>query len=205
MILSEMHTDILKETLNMGVGMAASALSELAGGEEILLSVPEIHLITTEELASEIETQAGETVTTVTERFSGPFNGSAMMVYSQKESLELVKLMLGETIPIEQLSEMEAEALCEVGNIVLNACISSLANILGEHIESEIPFIEVGNIHDLLKRNEASPNNKVIYLKMAFSMAVHKLNGHIGFFIDLESIATLIAKLDAFLEGHMGL
>lgn len=206
-MLNELHADLLKESLNVGVGLAAQGLSELASGEEILLSVPEIHIISIQQLALEIENHAGDRVTTVTERFSGPFNGRAMMFYSQRESLELVKLMLGETIPAEQLSEMEAEALCEVGNIVLNACISSLANLLGEHIESEIPFIEAGNIHDILRRpqSEDPQDDLVIYLKMNFSMAVHKLNGHIGFFLDLDSISVLIARLDAFLKGQMGL
>jgi chemotaxis protein CheC len=209
MILSELHADFLKEALNMGVGLAASALSELAGGEEILLSVPEVQILTIEALANEIANNAGERVTTVTEHFSGPFKGRAMMMYSQKESLELVKLMLHETIPVEQLSEMEAEALCEVGNIVLNACLSSLADLLGEPIESEIPFVEVGNIHELLQRPRDMPppqkEDSVIYLKMQFSMAVHQLSGFIGFFLDLDAISVLVDKLDAFIKGQMGL
>lgn len=209
MILSELQADLLKESLNVGVGLAAQALSELASGDEILLSVPEIQMLTIEELAREITASAGESVTAVTERFSGPFNGRAMMLYSQRESLELVKLMLGETIPAEQLSEMEAEALCEVGNIVLNACISSLANVLGEHIESEIPFLETGHIGELLQRpgggSVSKEEDRVIYLKMKFSMAANNLSGHIGFFLDLDSISVLIAKLDAYLKDQMGL
>ena len=127
MNLSDIHVDLLKETFNVGVGQAATALSEIAGGEEIMLSVPQIQMLTISELSEQVRTVSGEKLCSVVEEFQGPFQGRAMMLYSERESLELVKLMLGETFPVEQMSEMEGEALCEVGNIVLNACLSAMA------------------------------------------------------------------------------
>ena len=114
--LTELQVDLLKETFNMGVGQAAMALSEIAAGEEIELSVPYVELKSIEDLEVQIRETAGDEVCGVSEAFAGPFEGRAMILYSQEESLELVKIMLGETIPVEQLSEMEGEALCEVGS-----------------------------------------------------------------------------------------
>lgn len=203
--LNELQMDLLKEAFNLGVGQAAYALSEIAGGEEIELSVPDLSIKTISDLAAEVTEHAGEDVCGVSEDFSGPFSGTALMLYSQEESLELVRIMLHETIPVEQLSEMEGEALCEVGNIVLNACISSLANLFECEIQTDIPKLHMGLCIDVLeKAMHMTEDASVIHLRMDFNLSKHRLSGHIGFFIGLASVKTIAEHLDAYLQKMMG-
>ncbi|CAM2007422.1 hypothetical protein [Acanthopleuribacter pedis] len=199
MKLSENHADLLKETLNLGVGAAADALSEIAGGEEIILTVPQLQLMSTAQLARQVCDVSGEEICSVTETFRGPFSGKAMMLYSQRESLELVRLMLGDMIPVEQIREMEGEALCEVGNIVLNACLASLADMIGSELQTDIPELKVGQIEQVLSLEDEE--HSILYLRMDFTMARHNLQGHIGFVFDLDSVTALIACLENYLKS----
>jgi len=53
-----------------------------------------------------------------------------MLLFSERDSLSLVKAILTEQIPLEMLSELEEEALTEVGNVVLSACLATFADLL---------------------------------------------------------------------------
>lgn len=203
--LNELQMDLLKEAFNLGVGQAAYALSEIASGEEIELSVPQLSIKTIHELAGEVTKTSGDQVCGVSEDFSGPFDGSTLMLYSQEESLELVRIMLHETIPVEHLSEMEGEALCEVGNIVLNACISSLANLFECEIRTDIPKLHIGGCEEVLsKAMHLGGSSHVLHLRMDFNLSKHRLNGHIGFFLGMASVKAIADQLDSYLQRMMG-
>lgn len=200
MEINEIQADLLKEAFNLGVGRAAQALSEIAGGEEIELSVPQVQIKSVESLISQIRKLSGDQIAGVSESFRGPFNGRAMMLYSQQESLELVKIMLGDHIPVEALSEMEGEALCEVGNIVLNACISTLANLLETEIETEVPDLHIGSCSEVLSNSLGKNDDKVLYLRMTFGIERHSLQGHISFFLNVASTNQLKACLQNYFD-----
>lgn len=206
MNLTETQTDLLKEVFNIGVGQAASSLSELAGGDEILLSVPTLEFKDVQTLIDNVRATSGDKVCGISERFGGPFEGEAMMLYSEQESLELVKIMLGETIPVEEMSEMEGEALLEVGNIILNAVISALADLFESEIETEIPVLTTGTCRDVFERTRGFDRSRtVLHLRMDFRLESHCLDGHIGFFMDVASISTLAEHLDVYFQKMLEL
>lgn len=203
MQFTEMQLDLLKEAFNIGVGQAAFALSELAGNEEILLSVPEVSVKTVSHLLAEIVGESGEQVCGICETFGGLFPGKAMLLYSEEESLELVREMLSETVPVELMSEMEGEALCEVGNIVLNACISSLANLLEGEITTEVPTMSIGTPEMVLKQSLGEGERPLLHLRMFFDYAPKELSGRIGFMLELPSAERLIEQLDNYYQKNM--
>lgn len=204
MTLTETQIDLLQETFNIGVGQAAASLSELAGGEEILLSVPSLDFEGVGTLIEKIRESSGDMVCGVSERFRGAFAGSAMMLYSQQESLELVKIMLGETIPVEAMSEMEGEALCEVGNIVLNAVISGLADLFGAELDTDIPRLSRGDVARVFEDTiGVGEHLEVLHLRMGFALESHRLQGHIGFFLDMPAVETIARQLDLYLRNAL--
>lgn len=198
MILTETQLDLLKEAFNIGVGQAAYALSELVGGEEIVLAVPLVELKSVLELEREILETGGDRVCGVSEAFAGVFSGRALMLYSHAESLELVRLMLRETIPLEHFSEMEGEAICEVGNIVLNACISTLANLIGIEIQTEVPMLHMGTPSEVLACTLGTNERRVLHLRMSFVFYKHQLSGHIGFMLEMSAVHRLAEELDRY-------
>ena len=133
--LSELQKDALGELLNIGMGRASASLSEMVG-EEVELSVPKVDTLSRDEAIIRINSLVGNKVTAIKESFKGAFWGDALLLFPENHSLELVRALIkDDTLPAEMISEMEQEALTEVGNIILNACLGSLANIFQENLE----------------------------------------------------------------------
>ena len=48
----------------------------------------------------------------------------------QVTSLDLVRAIMGGDVPPDEIAEMEQEALAETGNVILNGCLATMANML---------------------------------------------------------------------------
>ena len=127
--LSESHYDAITEVSNISINRAAAALNELVD-EEIKLSVPHVAFIKRSEACRLIDLRSKASACAVTQEFSGPFSGEAFLVFPEDKSLELVRAIIGSDVPLESMGELEQDAMTEVGNIVLNASIGSIANLL---------------------------------------------------------------------------
>jgi chemotaxis protein CheC len=126
--LTELQCDALGEIFNIGVGRAASSLSQIVN-DEVLLSAPAVLVVPREKAAELLLGKEFRQFSSVSQNFSGPFDAQAMLIFPEVNALEIVRLMVGPHMSIEELSEFEQEAMCEVGNIILNACMSSLADL----------------------------------------------------------------------------
>jgi chemotaxis protein CheC len=126
--LSELQHDALVEIFNVGVGQAASAMSQIVH-EEVTMSVPTIQFQTRADCAKTLGSAEGRRICAITQHYEGAFNTDAILMFPEEKSLEIVRLMVGQTLSMEELSEMEQEAMSEIGNIILNSCMSTLADI----------------------------------------------------------------------------
>ncbi len=139
-LLDEIDRDAVTEMVNIAIGRAAASLSQLVE-DELRLSVPFIDLLTPEQAGERLEreTKGADTVA-VRQHFDGHMTGDILLIFPERRSLDLVRSMLHGQVPLDQLTELEREALLEVGNIVLNACLGSLSNQLGLPLESSLPI-----------------------------------------------------------------
>ena len=62
--------------------------------------------------------------------FEGDITGRALLIFPETKSLELVRAITGGDLPLEDIIELEQEALAETGNILLNSCLATIANML---------------------------------------------------------------------------
>lgn len=202
-LLTELQRDALAELLNIGVGSAAASLSEMVG-EEVLLSVPSVQLMSRAEAAASIAASAGEQVTAVRESFSGPFWGDALMIIPREHGRELVQALLNEhELPMERLTEMEQEALTEVGNIIINACLSSLSDALGESLFYRLPFFVHGSCQEVLslQEQETLEGLRVLLLRMDFSLRETRVQGYLTLLMDVEAVQQLVARIEGLASG----
>ncbi len=77
-----------------------------------------------------------------------------MLVFPEVHSLELVRSLLKENVPLDSLTDLEQEALMEVGNIILNACLGSISNALGEPINCSMPSFRKRESRSLLDQED---------------------------------------------------
>jgi len=202
--LSEFQRDAIGELLNIGMGRASASLSEMVG-EEVELSVPKVEIISHEQAVNDINEKVGSEITAIKESFKGAFWGDAMLLFPDKQSLALVRALLkDEDLPMEMLSEMEQEALTEVGNIILNACLGSLANIFKQNLEFDLPQYSHGSSSDILKPKMINTSVRgreaeaVLLLQMNFSLEKTKINGYLTLLMDVDSMQALSKQLTEY-------
>ncbi|MEW5007804.1 MAG: chemotaxis protein CheC [Cycloclasticus sp.] len=196
-ILDDIHLDALGELLNIGMGAATASLSTMVR-QEVLLSVPVIRVLAQQKVPNQLYDKPPHTISGVRQSFSGEFCGDALLLFTDENSISLVRAVLGETLPLAQLSEMEEEAITEIGNIILNACISSLANVFHEHLNSDTPEYIHEELNDLFTEGERD-DCFVLLLKMSFQLAEQSIIGHVTFIMDIESITKVRKQIDTML------
>lgn len=203
--LSELQRDAITELLNIGMGRAAAALSEMVS-EEVHLSVPSVEVLSRTEAAHKINGNPHKRIAAVRQHFQGPFWGDAILLFPQEKSLELVRILLREeNIPLETLTELERDALTEVGNIILNSCLSSLGDMLHYEVTSHLPIFITGTATEVLENDNvhtAQLDDVVMFLRMDFALRSKDISGYVAFILEIPSIAQFKLRIDQYLSGH---
>ncbi|MCD8514657.1 MAG: chemotaxis protein CheC [Burkholderiaceae bacterium] len=202
MKLTELELDALTEVFNMGVGQAADALSQLAG-EPVALSIPLVQLLSKQEIVRQLTNDDDRRVSAVRQGFQGDIVTDAILMFPAEQSLQLVQIMVGGEVPLEDLGEMEQEALAEIGNILLNAVVASVADNLDIALDGSLPEVELGIISDVLLdgRDVTEP---LLSLQVRFAIASRHIEGYLAFLLDMQSSGLLEQKVAAFLKKLEG-
>lgn len=200
--LTALELDALAEIFNISVGRSASALSELTQ-EPVTMSVPIVHVMPAQRIVALFSPSMGaERLTCVSQMFNGSFSGEAMLMFPENSSLEIVRLMLGSQVPVEQLSEIEQDALSEIGNIILNACFATIADMLEDSFSCNLPELTVSCVDDLLRKPES--DQTVLFIQIQLALESQSLEGYLAFILSGESEANLQQALRGFLSSVEG-
>lgn len=198
--MTEEIRDAFVEVFNIGVGRAASVLSTLAGAE-VVLSVPELRIVRRDQLGQSIQIGADGRITGVRQVFSGAFDGTSVLLFPEAESLSLARSVVPDPDRIDDMTEMEREALLEIGNIVLNACISVLADLLSLELETDVPELFRGDRQDLSGFVVDGGDCDLMVLRIEFRVRDTALAGHIVFVLDLRAWDALRLAIEAVLKA----
>ncbi|MBF0627464.1 MAG: chemotaxis protein CheC [Magnetococcales bacterium] len=200
-VLSELEQDALLEVLNLGMGQAADALSGMVH-EEIVLSMPRLEFLSWRAAACRLGPDPEARMVAVRQRFTGPFHGSTLLIYPHDRSLELVRALLHDEIALEECRELEQESLTEVGNILLNACLGSLANIMDVEILCALPEYRQGTRDALLAEERRDDSDDAIILLMFIDFMTHgnTVKGHVVLLFDSWAISRLKQELTGLLR-----
>jgi chemotaxis protein CheC len=196
--LSDIQHDALVEIFNIGVGQAAAAMSAIVQ-EEVLMSVPTILFQSRAEVARTLG-DGGNRICAVTQNFVGPFNTEAVLMFPEDKSMEIVRLMVGQSLTMEELGEMEQEAMSEIGNIILNSCVGAIANVSGTELNGSLPLYQVGTGEEIL-RVSGNGEGLVLTLKIDFNIEKHRIHGYVAFLLDLSALQDLRHYIDRYLDG----
>ena len=186
---------------NIGAGRAAFSLSEIIG-EEVRLSVPRVQLMPPSSISLQALSLNSPRLGAVKQHFSGPFDAEAMLLFTEERALEIVHDMLGSQVGVEELAEYEQEAMCELGNIILNACLSAMADILGLVLESSLPQYSIDESSLILQRIIAEVNQPII-LVLHIDLSIEKRNsqGYLILLLSTSSLQQLLVHIDQFISG----
>ena len=203
-ILSELERDALTEIMNIGVSRAASNLRKMIG-DQVYLSVPSIDVVSQRRAARLISEREITELVAIRQDFSGAFSGRALLIFPETNSLELVRAVTGGTLTAQEVVDMEHEALAETGNVILNSCLATMANMLRRSLTMTIPQILRGSGDTLFEvAEDVSIDGLVLFLYIDFVMRKRDIRGYIAMVMDIPSLEMLRELLAEFIQRVIG-
>ena len=198
--LTELEQDALTELVNIGVSRAASSLRKIIG-EQVLLSIPAVEVLPQETAGQIIDQQGAERLVGVRQCFKGDVSGCALLILPETKGAALVRAVVGEGLSDAELAELANDTLSETGNIILNGCLGSIANMLERSLAMSIPELRRGSGAALLDISDTGAQESfVLFLHVNFAIRSRDLRGHIAVVMDLPSLGALKALLAEFIE-----
>jgi chemotaxis protein CheC len=191
--LTELERDALGELSNVAMARAASSLRKMVG-HQVLLSVPTVEILTQAAAAARVANPDRPTVVAVRQDFAGPFSGRALLIFPEAGSLELVRTIVGEDLPLEDIVDFEEEALAETGNIILNSWIGTIANLLKQALKMSLPVVLRGDSRQMFESPEPL-ERLVLFLHIKFEISQREISGYIALLMDIQSVEQLRALI----------
>jgi chemotaxis protein CheC len=202
--LNELELDALTEMVNIGVNRAAGSLREMVG-EQVHLSVPKVDLVSRDSAVTTLGANGVTNLVGVHQVFEGDITGRALLIFPDTKSLELVRAVTGGNLPLEEIIELEQEALAEIGNIILNGCLATVANMLQRSLKMSLPEILRGAPDRFF--NLAPPpdaGDVVMFLYIDFALRSRDIQGYIAMLMDMPSLTALRTLLGEFIARTAG-
>lgn len=199
-ILDTDELDALIELVNLGVSQAAKQLAGMVS-EQVLLSVPRVEMMTREGAAQLVSERDAKNLIAIHQIFEGEISGRAILIFPEARSLELVRAVVGGDLPVEELMDLEQEAIAETGNVVLNGCLSVIANLLQRNLRISLPEVLRGDRANIFRTEErpGSDDYTVMFIFINFSVLGRNIDGYMALLMDVPSLLALKTLLTGFM------
>jgi chemotaxis protein CheC len=198
--LSERHFDALSKIIRDATNLAVHGLSEVIG-ESVQTPVLNIELIDIEKIESETLLLKDKNFGVLIQSVTGPVNGGLMLLFAQESVQHIVQKMLGAEVDIETVQEYESEAMQELGNIMMNAYLSSLADVFHTPIDSTVPYYINKTQDDVAQHIKNDEKAKFILTShLALSVDQRETEVKIFFLISAATLENIASKIDKLAE-----
>ena len=178
---------------------AATSLRQMVE-HEVLLSVPTVDIVSQEAAAQIVGKPDNASVVAVHQDFSGVFSGRALLIFPEANSLELVRAVVGPHLPLEDIVDLEDEALAETGNIILNSWVATVSNLLRRTVKMSLPMVIRGDSRHMFQ-SVADPESLVLFLRIRFEISRKEIVGYVALMMDVPSIEQLRSLIADFISS----
>ena len=196
MKLPAKQREALKELINIGYGRAAASLSTLTR-ERITLEVPQVDVYFLNEIVEALQQIYQEDVWSVHQIFSGPMKGQAVLVLDKMSGTTLASAILRRNESDEQAAH---EALCEAGNIVLQAALGVCGELLHVHVCFAVPNLKTESIAAMLQSAivEKTELEYALLVRTRFRILSREVTGHMLLILGVNSFNQLLDAVAAW-------
>lgn len=185
MIPTERQLDGLREMISTGIGKAAEVLNTMLNSR-IDLEVPALKVLVSDECKNEMDAFGPDQLAAVDLGFKGNFSGSAQLIFTAETASKLVSTLIDESIDINDLDTIRAGTLTEIGNIVLNGVMGSIANALQSHFSYTVPNYMEGDMASLMGASDMVSGQTILLAKTRFSVEELDIIGDIALFFGVN-------------------
>ena len=182
--------DILKEVGTISAGHASIALSEILG-KKINLNMPELDIISGEEILTKIDTD--QLVLSINCHILSGLKGDILFMLSEESSFKLIDICYKEDdlkIKTGVLTEMGMSVIKEIGNIVISSYVGALSILLKNVIIPSTPTLLSGTLKEILSFSITPYTSKehVLFAKVIFEETKSKISGSFYLILNSEAI-----------------
>jgi chemotaxis protein CheC len=94
--------------------------------------------------------------------------------------------------------------MSEIGNIMLNSCVGTLANIFQRELEGSLPQYHVGTSDHILTATGSLADSVVLMLHIDFLLEKHQIHGYVAFVLDISALHDLKEQINLYIARAMG-
>ncbi|MBB5017659.1 chemotaxis protein CheC [Chitinivorax tropicus] len=201
-LLTTDQTDALQEVTNIAIGQAATSLAAILDCF-VRLSVPRIRVLEASDLSRAMTDMIGlgTEITATRQSFQGSMQGEALVIYDQTGCAELAAELMG--YEDDLTDQAEVEILLEVSNVLIGACLGSIAELLGVQQSFSPPTILVTRRPiDTLFADMTLCWQHALLVEVSFSLENRQFSCHIAFMMPDATIESMRQAIEKFMENY---
>jgi chemotaxis protein CheC len=195
--LTDLERDALAELSNIAMARASNSLRQMIQNE-VLLTVPSVEILTSAAATRLVAKPDNPRLIAVRQDFVGTFSGRALLIFPESNSLELVRAVVGRELPLEDIVDLEDEALAETGNIILNSWVATIANLLKSALKMSLPVVIRGDSQQMF---ESQYSRLVLFLHIKFEIRQKQIGGYVALLMDIPSLDQLRSLIAGFIAS----
>ncbi len=205
MLLNEKQLDAVTELLNIAFARTAASLSQLSG-HRVNLDVPDIQIQPIDQVPGIVANLMKQEVATVHQIFSGPVAGDALLLLNYDGAVTLTDLLTNTRESSGRLDASGREALTEIGNILLNACLGMFGNLLNVQVSFSMPLLHLETLEHLLKSITvgAEELRYAVVVSTAFHVKESAISGYLLIVLGVSSLDRLIHAIESWESQSKG-
>ena len=211
--LSQTQQDALKEIGNIGSGNAITALSRIIN-KRIDVDLTDVGIISFKDLHKQFGGKK-EVVCGIFSHMGEPSQSTILQVFDLKPLMTLIAELAGKDSKIDpnkvkskkDLDEFALSTVVEVGNILAGHYASSIADLMQQQVNIEVPeftMSKAGELSDFLVQEAGDLADYVILIKTALNVVDLKMTGFFFFIPDIQSLENLFKSLGIEDDLSMG-
>ena len=200
--LTDLESDALAELANVAMARASVSLRTMIQ-HEVLLSVPTVEILAPKDAIARVAKPGNPNLVAVRQDFSGVFSGRALLIFPEASSLELVRVVVGRQLALEDIVDLEDEALAETGNIILNSWVATIANLLKKNLKMSLPVVirrDQSHIFESVSPRESF----ILFLHIKFDISQQQIRGYVALMMDVPSVAELRSLIADYVVSLAG-
>lgn len=201
-MLDSLQIEILKEVINVGVGKSAEVLNSMIQSH-ILLEVPEIKIAKYDEYNNFVKYFENTNYAVITLPFNGELNGFSKLIMSSDHAAKLVDAFIGKSGANMDMDSLRIDILSEIGNVIINAVMGTLSNMLSISLDYIVPSYEQGTRNIIIPEEMMKNESTVLFAKTHFKIKEFEAQGNFAVFFKVKSFNTLVEKIQAYFEKNI--
>lgn len=158
---TDLHKDAIGEILNISMGSAATAVSEMLSAK-VWITTPRVEVKT----AREMEYHKLEPAVCIKIQYVKGLSGANIMVWKQDDVQLILNQLMGQPLEVSpdfEFDELNISAVSEVMNQMMGASATALSNFLGFTIDISTPqAIIMDEVSSNLDVTEFEPDDQVV-------------------------------------------